>query len=338
MSADILLQEVFAARKRIARVIRPTPLQPCGYLSKQLGVPVRLKLENLQETGSFKVRGAANALLNLTPDRKSAGVLAFSTGNHGRAVAWMARQMGISCTVCLSRRVPAYRVAVMKQFGARVVQEGDSQDAAYEKALSLEKKEGLTMIKPFDDPLIIAGQGTIGLEILDQAPDIDTLVVPVSGGGLAAGIARVMKAANPDIFVVGVSMEAAPAMFHSLQAGHPKEIVEKDSLADALLGGIGMDNRFTFPMVQHYVDVIELVTEDQIADGIRFAFEHLGFLVEGAAAVTLAWLLKQTSVPDGQKSVPGAKKIVGILSGGNVDPNLVYDILARHKIHRTNVL
>lgn len=338
MKTDILLQDVFAAKKRIARIIRSTPLHACPALSDRVGAAVLLKLENLQKTGSFKLRGAANALLHLTPDRKACGVLAFSTGNHGRAVAWMAQQMGIPCTICLSRRVPDYRVAVMKQFGARVVQEGDSQDAAYEKAMFLEKDEGLTMIKPFDDPLIIAGQGTIGLEILEQAPDIDTLVVPVSGGGLAAGIARVLKAANPDIFVVGVSMEAAPAMFHSIQTGHPKEIEEKDSLADALLGGIGMDNRFTFPMVQKYVDVIELVTEDQIADGIRFAFEHLGFLVEGAAAVTLAWLLKQTSVPGDGKPVPGVKKIVGILSGGNVDPNLVYDILTRHKTHRANSL
>lgn len=322
MKEDITLQDVYTARQRIAGVIRTTPLVRSGPLSRRLETEVALKLENQQETGSFKLRGAANALLALSGAQKQAGVLAFSTGNHGRAVAWMAHQLGIPCTICLSCRVPAYRVAAMERFGARVVQEGESQDAAYEKALALEKAEGLTMIPPFDAPLIIAGQGTIGLEILEAAPDIDTLVVPVSGGGLAAGVARVIKAANPAIRVVGVSMEAAPAMYHSIQAGRPVEIEEKDSLADALLGGIGLDNRFTFPMVDRYVDVIELVTEAEIAGGIGFAWRYHGILVEGAAAVTLAWLLKQ----DG---LSGSRKIVGILSGGNADPGMVADILSR---------
>ncbi|WP_022665168.1 threonine ammonia-lyase [Desulfospira joergensenii] len=317
---DITLKSVYLARKRIAPVIRKTPLIP--FPDQKQENPVYLKLENLQETGSFKLRGAANALLGLPPDRKEKGVLAFSTGNHGRAVAWMAGRMGISCTICLSRRVPSYRVKVMEQFGAKVVQEGVSQDQAYEVALKLERDQGLTLIKPFDDPKIISGQGTMGLEILEEIPQIDTLVVPVSGGGLAAGVARVLKAADPAIRVIGVSMEVAPAMYHSIKAGKPVEIEEKDSLADALLGGIGLDNQYTYPMVERYLDRIDLVSENEIEEGMIFAHDTLGILIEGAAAVTLAWLLKN---PDAGKSV------VGILSGGNVDTDLLFDILSRHK-------
>ena len=261
---DITLKEVFKARKRIAPIVRTTPLIQAPQLSEQQGRPVHLKLENLQETGSFKLRGAANALLGLSDDEKARGVLAFSTGNHGRAVAWVARELNISCTICLSERVPAYRVAAMEAFGARVVQKGASQDDAYNVALALERDKGLTMVKPFDDPNVIAGQGTIGLEILEAVPEVDTLVVPVSGGGLAAGVARVLKAADPAIQVIGVSMEVAPAMYHSLKSGKPVEVTEKDSIADALLGGIGLDNAYTYPMVERYLDRIDLVSEAQI--------------------------------------------------------------------------
>ncbi|MBC8442285.1 MAG: pyridoxal-phosphate dependent enzyme, partial [Deltaproteobacteria bacterium] len=204
-----------------------------------------------------------------------------------------------------------------------------SQDDAYEVALKLGKDENLTMIKPFDDPLVIAGQGTIGLEILNQVPTIDTLVVPVSGGGLAAGIAKVLKTADPSVKVIGVSMECAPAMYHSIKTGKPVEVEEKDSLADALLGGIGLDNQFTFSMVEKYVDTIELVTEKEIEKGILFAYQNHGILIEGAAAVTLAWLLK------GQTDMLG-NHIAGILSGGNVDTNLIFNILSRYMSPKKN--
>jgi threonine dehydratase len=323
MKTDITLKSVYQARQRIAPVIRKTPLVRSTILSEKQGGEVCLKLENLQETGSFKLRGAANALLALTPEQKTQGVLAFSTGNHGRAVAWVARELGVSCTICLSQRVPSYRVEAMKSFGAEVVQEGASQDEAYDTALALEKDRGLTMVKPFDDPLVIAGQGTMGLEILEQQPGIDTLVVPVSGGGLAAGLARVIKAADPAITVIGVSMEVAPAMYHSIRAGKPVEVAEKDSLADALLGGIGLDNAYTYPMVVKYLDRIDLVSETEIEAGMAFAYDHQGILIEGAAAVTLSWLLKHQS--------PG-KTTVGILSGGNVDTQTLLDILKRRQI------
>ena len=321
---DITLKQIYQAQKRIRHMVRTTPMVHAPMLSDQLARPVLLKLENLQETGTFKLRGAANALLSLSNDQKQNGVLAFSTGNHGRAVAWVARELGINCVICLSKRVPAFRVAAMESLGARVVQEGESQDDAYEVALRLEKDENLTMVKPFDDPLVIAGQGTIGLEIMDAVPDVDTLVVPVSGGGLAAGVAKVLKTADPAIKVIGVSMDCAPAMYHSIQAGRPVEVPEKDSLADALLGGIGLDNRYTYPMVKTYVDTIELVTEEEIEQGIIHGFTHHGILIEGAAAVTLAWLLKNDTGLLGDR-------VVGILSGGNMDNNLFSTILTKHQ-------
>jgi len=211
----------------------------------------------------------------------------------------------------------------MENFGAVVVQQGQSQDDAYEIALKLEKDEGLTMVKPFDDPLIIAGQGTIGLELMDSMPEIDTLVVPVSGGGLAAGIAMVLKSCDPSIKTIGVSMECAPAMYHSIKSGKPVEVEEKDSIADALLGGIGLDNLFTFPMVEKYVDTIELVSEQQIEKAIVFAHENHGILIEGAAAVTLAYLLKEGEDIEGNN-------IVAILSGGNVDTKMVFNLLSKY--------
>ncbi len=319
---EITLKQVFQAKDKIASMIRKTPVIESPVLAGQLGRQVHLKLENLQKTGSFKLRGAAHALLSLSAEQKGNGVLAFSTGNHGRAVAFVAQQMGIRCMICLSNRVPAFRVDAMKRFGAQVVQEGDSQDDAYEVAKKLERDEHLIMVKPFDDPFVIAGQGTIGLEILDQVPDVDTLVVPVSGGGLAAGVAKVLKTADPSVRVIGVSMDCAPAMYHSIQAGKPVEVEEKDSLADALLGGIGLDNQYSYPMVEKYVDTIELVSEQEIEQGIVHCFLNHGMLIEGAAAVTLAFLLKNQTDRMGDH-------VLGILSGGNMDAALFSSILAK---------
>lgn len=315
----IRLQDIYRARKRIHGVARKTPLVHSVPLSDRTGTEVYLKLENLQETGAFKLRGAANKLHSLSDAEKERGVIAFSTGNHGRGVAYVARQLGIRAVVCLSERVPAYRVEAMRALGADVHQEGTSQDEAYEAALALQKKDGLTMVAPFDDAEVIAGQGTIGLEILERLPDVDTVVVPVSGGGLMAGIALAVKTASPEIRVVGVSMEVAPAMYHSIEAGKPVEIEEKDSLADALLGGIGLDNRYTFPMVRDYVDDLVLVSEAEIAEGMFFALDQHRLMVEGSGAVGISALLNDRVKPLG-------KRVAAVVSGGNVDPALLIRI------------
>jgi len=295
-------------------------LIPSHQLSRYTGSNVHLKLENMQKTGSFKVRGAANKLLSLSEEERHRGVIAFSTGNHGRAVAYVARQLGINAVICLSKRVPQYRVNAMKQLGAEVVQYGKSQDEAYKHALSLQKKRGLTMINPFDDPFIIAGQGTIGLEILEDLPSVDTVIVPVSGGGLIAGIALAVKSADPTIRVIGVSMDCAPAMYQSLKAGKPVEVEEKDSLADALLGGISLDNQYSFRMVQECVDDLILVSEEEIAEGMFFVFDRHHLVTEGAAVVGISAILSD--------KLSGSKgnNVVVLLSGGNVDIQLLTGI------------
>jgi threonine dehydratase len=282
---------------------------------------VFLKCENLQETGAFKIRGAANKLGALSGDQKARGVIAFSTGNHGRGVAHVGRKLGLRVVVCLSERVPRYRVEAMEALGAEVVRHGASQDQAYLKTLELIDRQGLTLVPPFDDPEIIAGQGVIGLEIMEDHPQLDTVVVPLSGGGLIAGVALAVKSVNPAVRVVGVSMEAAPAMRASLQAGRPVEIEEKDSLADALLGGIGLDNQYTFNMTRDLVDETILVAEDEIADGMFFVFDRHRLVVEGAGAVGVSALIS------GKIQNPGRAALV--LSGGNVDPALLVRIAAQ---------
>jgi threonine dehydratase len=281
---------------------------------------VCLKLECLQETGSFKVRGATNVLATLTPEQKHRGVIAFSTGNHGRAVAHVAGSLGIRAVVCLSNRVPEYRVQALEALGAEVVRHGRSQDEAYTKAIQLQKEQGLTMVKPFDDPAVIAGQGTIGLELIEDLPDLDTVLVPLSGGGLMAGIAFVLKSMSPRIRVIGLSLDVSAPMHESLKAGRPVEIEEKDSLGDALLGGIGLDNELTFPICRDLVDEVVLISEQEIADGLFYAFHNHRLVVEGAGIVGLSALVagKATSL---------GHSVAVVLSGGNVDTRVLAEIV-----------
>ncbi|MDT8444210.1 MAG: hydroxyectoine utilization dehydratase EutB [Desulfuromonadales bacterium] len=319
---DLFLRDVFLARQRCNGFAQKTPLLHSSPLSVAMGNEVFLKLENLQQTGSFKIRGAANKLLSLTSEERKRGVLAFSTGNHGRAVAYVAAQLGIRSVICMSHRVPRYRVEAMEALGGEVVLSGQSQDEAYLKALELERTEGLIMVKPFDDPHVIAGQGTIGIEILEDLPEVDSLLIPLSGGGLLAGIALTMKATSPAIKIIGVGLGVSCPMQASLQAGLPVEIEEKDSLGDALLGGIGLDNRYTFPMVRDLVDEVMLVSEEEIAAAMFYAFNTHRQVIEGAGAVGIAALLA------GKTSLPG-KNLAVVVSGGNVDPRLLTEIAWR---------
>lgn len=320
---DISFRDIYLARQRIAAMARKTPLLFSNALSKHVGASTYLKYEGIQETGSFKIRGAANKLLSLSEEEKQRGVIAFSTGNHGRAVAYVANQLGIRAVICLSERVPRFRVEGMKQLGAEVAVHGSSQDEAYQHALQLQQEQGLTMINPFDDPFVIAGQGTIGLELLQDLPSLDTVIVPLSGGGLISGIAYAVKCADPTVRVVGVSMDCAPAMHHSLKAGKPTEVEEKDSFADALLGGIGLDNRFTFRMTQQYVDEVVLVSEAEIAEAMYWIFATHHLVAEGSGAVGLAALLHR-------KPTRLGKNIVIVVSGSNVEVSLLTKIAAEY--------
>lgn len=310
MSAHPTLGHVEAAARRIAGVARSTPLAASPGLSGQLGVPVRLKAECLQETGSFKVRGAANALLSRDPGAVAGGVVAVSSGNHGRAVAYVARMLGIPATVCVSSRVPSNKIEAIEGLGAAVVVAGPDQDDADAAARRLVSEEGLSFIHPFDDPDVIAGQGTIGLEVLDAFPECGEIVVPLSGGGLISGIAIAAKARTTGIRVIGVSQDRGPAMHRSLEAGRLVDVVEEDTLADALAGGLGPENRHTFELCRELVDQTVLVSESEIARAMAFMHAEHGWRVEGGGAVGVAAILAGRVVPESATAV--------VVSGGNV--------------------
>lgn len=318
------LRDVYLARQRIAHIAIRTPLVLTSALSRELRTDIVLKLETLQPTGSFKVRGAANRLLSLEPEGRKRGVVAFSTGNHGLAVAFVAAEVGVLAVVCVSDRVPQARVIALEQQGADVVVHGASQDEAGERARELHRERGLTMMPPFDDPLIIAGQGTIGLELLEDWPAIDTVLVPVSGGGLVSGIAVALKSADPGIRVIGVSMDRAPVMYHSLQAGHPVDLAEADTLAESLQGGIGLYNKFTFELVRTLVDELILVTESEIARAMAFILHEERIVAEGAGAVGVAALLSG-------KVADLGRRLAVVVSGGNVDPSTVVRMAKGHQ-------
>jgi len=309
--------DVHAARDRIAgRVVR-TPLAP--WRAAPAGAAVWLKLENLQETGSFKLRGATNTILSLSEDERGRGVVCVSSGNHGRAVAHVAAATATAATVCLTSRVPAVKVEAIAALGARVVIAGDTQDEADAEARRLVADEGLTFVHPFDDPRVIAGQGTIGLEIIEDLPGVDTVIVPLSGGGLISGIATVMAAAERDIRVIGVSQERGPAMHDSLRAGRIVEVMEEDTLADALAGGLGAENHHTYQICRALVHDTVLVGESEIAAAMAALSRDEGQVVEGGGAVGVAALLAGRVEAEGD--------VVVVVSGGNVD-RVVFERIA----------
>ncbi len=313
---DVTLQDVYVAAKSIAGVVHRTPLMLSPGLSARAGANVYLKLENVQQTGSFKVRGAANRLLHLTEAERRAGVVTVSTGNHGKAVAYVARRLDVRAVVCVPDLVLPHKVEAMRGLGAEVVVAGASQDEAEMRAGEIAEGEGLTMISPFDHPDIIAGQGTIGLELLEQLPELDTVITPLSGGGLASGIALALKSANPALRMLGVSMERGPVMAQSLKAGRPIQLPEERTLADSLMGGIGLENRYTFQMVQKTIDEVLLVSEEEIAAAMVYALRHERAVVEGGGAVGIA------AVFAGKAAGPW-RNVVVVVSGGNADMNVL---------------
>src|SRR5262249_48135070 len=254
MRSQLTITEVQEARRAIAGLTLRTPLIRADALSEQLGHEVLLKLEPLQPIGAFKIRGAANALLNLSPEQRRHGVVCASTGNHGRAVAWVARSLGIRAIICLSALVPVERAKAIEALGAKVRRVGRVQDEAMEEVARAVAREGMTDLSPFDDPQVIAGQGTIGLELLEDRPDLEAMLVPLSGGGLAGGIALAAKALKPTIRAIGVSMNRGAAMHESIAAGKPVAIEEVPTLAESLGGGIGLDNHWTFDLCRRLLD------------------------------------------------------------------------------------
>ena len=321
------ITDIQAARERIAGRIRLTPVEQSAALSAGVDAPVYLKLEHQQITGSFKLRGATNAVLNLSKEQKARGVVGVSTGNHGRGLAYAARETDVRCIICMSSLVPKNKVEGIKAQGAEVRIVGESQDDAQIEVDRLVAEEGMTMLPPFDHPDIIAGQGTLGLEILEQVPEAETVIVPVSGGGLIAGVATAVKARKPDVRVLGVSMERGAAMYECQKAGKPVFVEELPTLADSLGGGIGLDNRYTFAMVRDLVDGLLLVSEAQIAQAIRHAYWEERQIIEGSGAVGIAALLA------GLVPSPGVTAVV--VSGCNIDMSLHHRIVSGEDVEVT---
>lgn len=315
MDSSVTLEDIFEARRKIAPWVRRTPLIPAAQLSQQVGVSVSLKLETVHDTGSFKIRGASNRLLHLSEDERARGVVTVSTGNHGRAVAYAAQRLDVRAVVCMSTLVPENKLAAIRELGAEIRIVGESQDEAEKEADRLVREESMVPVHPFDHPHIIAGQGVIGLELLEDLPNIDCVLVGLSGGGLVSGIAIALKSASPRVRVIGVSMERGPAMYHSIRAGKPIPVEEQRTLADSLGGGIGLDNRYTFTLVREYVDDIVLVNEEQIAAAMTHLYQTERIIAEGGGAVGVAALMHGLIAnPQGN--------IVCVISGGNVDNDL----------------
>jgi threonine dehydratase len=304
---------VRAVRADVERFARRSPIVDAPELAVEGIGGIGLKLESLQPTGSFKIRGAAAKIGGLDRSALASGVVTASTGNHGRAVAHVAAHLGATATVCLSDNVPPGKREALDALGATLDIGGPSQDAAFARAVEMAgRDDGPVLVHSILDPVTVAGQGTCGLEIAEQRPDCDLVLVPLSGGGLLAGITVAVRTRLPGVRVIGVSMDRGAAMHASLAAGHPVEVDEVDSLADSLQGGIGVPNDVTFPVVRDLVDDVVLVTEDEIAAALRWALVERHLVLEGAGAVGIAALRAG-------KVAGTARSTVVVCSGANVE-------------------
>jgi threonine dehydratase len=289
-----------------------TPLIPVPALTSRANVPVSLKAEHLQPAGAFKIRGAYTAISRIPPDRRARGVITYSSGNHGQAVAFAAQLLGIRSVVVMPQRAPAIKVAGVRRLGGEVVIAGNSSAERYEQARRMAEEQGLAMIPPYESLDVIAGQATCGVEILDAYPEVEAIVVPVGGGGLIAGIAAAVAAIKPTVRVVGVEPVGAPKLARALEAGQPIVLDHTESLADGLLPlAIG---KLPFTILSKVVRESVEVTESEIGEGVRFLYQEAGLSVEPSGAVTTAALLSRRVAPTGPT--------VAIVSGGNVDPEL----------------
>ncbi len=315
---EFSLAAVRDAQRLIAPLARVTPLIEAQSLSREAGHPILLKLETLQPVGAFKIRGAAHALLRLESEARRRGVVCCSTGNHGKAVAYAARHLGIPATICLSDLVSQPKADAIAALGATIRRCGRSQDDAQAEADRLVERDGLTDISPFDHRDVILGQATIALELLAERPDLAEIVVPLSGGGLIGGIAFAAKALKPRIRIIGVSMDHGAAMHESLKAGHPVVVPEVASLADSLGGGINLTNRWTFALCREFVDETLLVSEEEIYRGIRALFRQERLIAEGAGAVGITALIAGKLKLDGPTAM--------VISGQNADIDQVIAI------------
>jgi threonine dehydratase len=314
------LNQIISAREKMKGIVHQTPLDFSQTFTDMSHNEVYLKLENLQKTGSFKVRGSINKLTSLSKEELSKGVIAASAGNHAQGVAYSSKMLNIPCTIVMPKGAPLSKIQATKNYGAEIVLEGDVFDDALAHAMELSEKQGFTLVHTFDDDEIIAGQGTVGLEILEQLPDVEAIICPVGGGGLIAGIAVAVKEKNPNVAIYGVEASACPSMAQSLLEKKPISVPSGPTVADGI--AVKKPGVRNLEIVEKYVD--DLVTVDEL-EMIRTMFlllERNKLLVEGSGAASLAALLYK------KLNIKG-KKVVALLSGGNVDVNFISRIIER---------
>ena len=316
----VTLQDIKDAKETIKDIVKKTDILESAKLSAMTGANVFYKCENLQKTGSFKVRGACNKIANLTDEEKANGVIASSAGNHAQGVALGAQMTGIKATIVMPATAPLAKVTATKGYGAEVVLNGLVYDDAYAKAVELQKETGATFLHPFNDKYVISGQGTIGLEILEQLDGkVDTILCPIGGGGIIAGIAVAAKGINPNIKIVGVQTANIPSMHESMKNGEVTTAFKSTTIADGI--AVKTPGDVTFEIINELVDEVIVVEEDEIAQGMLFLMENQKVVAEGAGAVSTAALLSGKYVP--QKG----ENVVCVISGGNVDVNTLYRVI-----------
>jgi threonine dehydratase len=316
----VRLSDIQEAREKITGSVHKTPLKHSTTFSRMTGGEVHLKLENLQRTGSFKVRGALNKILSLSQEERSKGVIAASAGNHAQGVALASTTIGIKSVIVMPRDAAHAKVEATQGYGAEVVLEGDDYDAAYQKARELQEQHGYTFVHAYDDPAIIAGQGTVGLEIHEDLGDVDTVLVAIGGGGLISGVAVALKALGPNVRVVGVEAEGAASTFMAHKAGKRVLLDSARTIADGIATRIVGER--TFELIEEHVDEIVTVSDREIARAILMLLERGKTVVEGAGAAPVAALLAGKVDVEGQKTV-------AVLSGGNIDITLMGEIVQR---------
>jgi threonine dehydratase len=318
----VTLQEIQTARARLGNRVYVTPCPSTDHFVEETGCrTLYMKLENLQRTGSFKERGALNRMLVLSEEERSRGVIAASAGNHAQGVAFHAGRLGIDSLIVMPLRTPLIKVSSTRSFGARVILHGDNFDEAYAEAKRLQAEQNRVFIHPFNDPQVIAGQGTVGLELFEQVPELELVVIPVGGGGLAAGIACALKSLNPGIRIIGVQAEKISSMKASLEAGQLVQLPAGSTLADGV--AVRRPGTETFALAQRFVDAVVTVDEAEIANAILRLLEEDKTVVEGAGALPLAALL-HGKVPEAR-----GRNVALVLSGGNIDVNLLSRIIER---------
>lgn len=323
------IKQIKNAKKMLKEIVHETPLEYNTTFSELTGNQIYLKLENLQKTGSFKVRGAFNKIMKLSENERKKGVIAASAGNHGQGVALAAKKSGIKATIVVPKGTPIIKIQAIKGYDAEVIEYGKSFDEAYQKALKIQKEKKMIFIEPFNDMDIIIGQGTIGLEILKHLPDVDIIVVPIGGGGIISGITLYCKALNPKIKIIGVQSEGVKTLYHSFKKGKLEIPEVKDTIAEGI--AVKRPGDITFEIIKNNVDDIVTVNDEEIANAILMLMERAKLIVEGAGAVPLAAILNnKIPVKD--------KKIVLVLSGGNIDVNLINRIILKGLIKAGRLL